>query len=87
MMSEAGFSLRKCNSNNKELERFFENEEIKEMGVNVENNDITFSEVQLNENKKISNNVLGMDWDKEKDQFVFEFGEFLGKCYDMNLKG
>ena len=38
--TEARLSLRKQNCCNKELERFFENEENKEIGVNVENNDI-----------------------------------------------
>jgi len=39
VMSEAGFKLRKWNYNKKEPERFFEKEEMKEKGVNLEISD------------------------------------------------
>lgn len=86
IMAEAGFHLRKWSSNNKVLQRIFESQVLEGKNTEVETgDDCTFSESQLSQNKCSFSKVLGMEWDKESDQFVFNFKEFLENISSITL--
>ena len=79
IMSGAGFNLRKWVSNNTEMQNYFnEKENIDKNNLTESGDDVTFLECQLNhENNSNFKRVLGIEWDTESDEFIFQFSEFV----------
>ena len=73
-MSEAGFDLRKWQTNDSKLQKFFDSQENSEIKVFNET-DITFSEEQFRPTK--NRKVLGLEWDIQSDEMVFQFEPFI----------
>ena len=77
-MKEAGFNLRKWISNSKKLTQWIDEEEgvpITEASV-VSEEDKTYTQTQLEVNNTVISSerkILGLNWDVEKDTFMFHF--------------
>ena len=81
ILGEGGFVLRKWMSNSVELQSFFDEKEgVKHDAVQE---DISFCESQFTSKASSFTTVLGVEWDKSTDEFVFNFGEFLSCCRSM----
>ena len=81
-LSEAGFYLRKWVTNDPELQRYFNSLSCADK-LEVENgDDISYFEAQEGCVKHVNKNlkrVLGVGWNLDTDEFVFEFDNFLSK--------
>ena len=69
-MSQAGFKLRKRATNDSKLQKFFETKILNET-------EITFSEEQFGPTKNNYKKVLGLEWDIQNDEIVFQFEPFI----------
>ena len=74
-MSEAGFDLRKSLTNDSKLQKFDSQENSKTKILNETN--ITFSEGQFGPTKNNYKKVLGLDWNIQNDEIVFQFEPFI----------
>ena len=78
IMQQAGFSLRKWVSNHPELQRYFDKQD-KVPSEKEDDRMLAESEivgVRETQNQKI----LGLDWNKDSDEIVFNFSDFLSQC-------
>ena len=74
ILSEAGFDLRKWTTNNVKLQNYFDAQEnIKVESKFQKIDDTTYLESQLPFSKNKFKRVLGVSWDQERDEFVFQF--------------
>ncbi|XP_066934625.1 uncharacterized protein [Clytia hemisphaerica] len=78
VLATAGLDLRKWKSNDRELQKFFDEQVIEPKCDGVV--DESFCKSQLGQKTVSSNKVLGMDWDKETDSLVVCLSEFVVKC-------
>ena len=89
-MKEAGFNLRKWISNSKKLTQWIDEEEgvpITEASV-VSEEDKTYTQTQLEVNNSIASSerkVLGLNWDVEKDAFMFYFDWLIRFAKELPL--
>ena len=81
-MSEAGFDLTKWVTNDSKLQNFFDSQENGETKILNETN-ITFSKEQFGKTKKNYKKVLGMEWDIQNNEIVFQFEPFI--CLEKSL--
>ena len=79
IMSEAGFDLRKWTTNDRELNEYIASMEGKSNSP-PPGNDNTYFKVMSPSINTHHKTVLGMEWDTEKDEFVFRFDDLLKKC-------
>ena len=76
ILSEAGFDLRKWVTNDSKLQQFFDSQENSETKISNET-DITFNEEQFGPAKNNYKKVLGLEWDIQNDEIVFQFEPFI----------
>ena len=84
VMKQAGFTLRKWISNDKDLQKLFDGERDS-VGKEIED-DSTFSDSQFfgtGEADKMK--VLGLEWVIDSDEFVFNFSDFLLRCNSVDV--
>ncbi|XP_065682359.1 uncharacterized protein LOC136095557 [Hydra vulgaris] len=79
---DAGFELRKWITNDHELQNYFnkkETNQCKNSKCNLKVDELKYfeSEIIKNENNNNFIKILGIEWDILKDEFVFEFKEFV----------
>ena len=81
-MSEGGFHLRKWTTNNQELQNYFDFDEkiiryseIEKQISNLDNS--TYLETELGKSNHEYKRLLGIGWDTKKDEFIFQFHEFI----------
>ena len=82
ILSEAGFGLRKWVTNDSKLQNFFDSQENSETKILYET-DITFSVEQFEPTKNNYKKVLGLEWDIQKDELVFQSEPFI--CFAKSL--
>ena len=76
ILSEAGFDLRKWVTNDIKLQNFFDSQENSETKI-LNETDITFSEEHYGPTNNNYKKVLGLEWDKQNDEIVFQFEPFI----------
>ena len=76
ILSEAGFDLRKWATNDSKLQNFFDSQENSKAKIFNET-DITFSDEQFGPTKNNYKKVLGLEWDIQNDEIVFQFEPFI----------
>ena len=76
ILSEAGFDLRKWVTNDSKLENFFDSQGNSETKV-INETDITFSEEQFEPTKNNYKKVLGLEWNLQNNEIVFQFEPFI----------
>ena len=76
MMAEAGFDLRKWKTNNKELQKYFDNKETPIECNNKIVDDLSYLDTEVCSEESSYARVLGVEWDVEGDTFVFRFDKF-----------
>lgn len=83
VMSGAGFVLRKWVTNDSELSSYFaSHENINGQGVKSNEDDASYCDTILPHADKNAT-VLGLRWDSNTDEFVFDFNNLLQKCLEM----
>ena len=75
-MSEAGFDLRKWVTNDSKLQNFFDSQDNSKTKI-LNETDIIFSEEQFGPTKNNYKKVLGLEWDIQNDEIVFQFEPFI----------
>ena len=86
VMNTGGFTLRKWRTNNKELQAFFDDKERLEgepIQLQKSEDDCNFADFQLGINSENMQTVLGINWDLEKDNFIFDFKNIIALCEKM----
>ena len=76
ILSEAGFDLRKWVTNDSKLQNFLDSQENSEAKI-LNETDITFSKEQFGPTKNSYKKVLGLEWDIQNDEIVFQFEPFI----------
>ena len=77
MMAEAGFDLRKWKTNSKELQKYFDNNKTPtECNIKIVN-DLSYLDIEFCSEESTYARVLGVEWDAERDTFVFRFSKFV----------
>ena len=76
ILSEAGFDLRKWLTNNSKLQKIFDSQENSKTKIFNET-DITFSEERFGPTKNNYRKVLGLEWDIQSGEMVFQFEPFI----------
>jgi hypothetical protein len=79
-MSEAGFDLRKWETNNHELRAYISSQEGVTSDLEPGEDDMTYFEIMSPDVKTNNKIVLGLEWDTNRDEFVFRFKDLLSKC-------
>lgn len=84
IMAKGGFCLRKWVTNSPILQDYFDKREgsLRCPG-NID--DLSYFESQMLSCKTTYLHVLGLEWDKNTDEFVFQFKEFLSRCKSMSI--
>ena len=77
MMAEAGFDLRKWKTNSKELQKYFDNNKTPIECNNKIVNDLSYLDIEFCSEESTYARVLGVEWDAERDTFVFRFNKFI----------
>ncbi len=93
IMNEGSFNLRKWLSNSKEVMSRINSDEkgiisTKSKEAQVVEDDQTFAKAKLEANPKAEeeqSKVLGLNWDRETDSFVFKFSHLLENETDKSL--
>ena len=81
-MSEAGFDLRKWETNHKELRAYITFQESCQLDTSPRADDTTYSKTTCNSSVEETKHsmVLGLEWDTIADEFVFRFDNLLSRC-------
>ena len=84
-MSEAGFDLRKWETNHKELKAYITSQESCQLDASPRGDDTTYSKTTCNSSVEETKHsmVLGLEWDTIADEFVFRFDDLLSKYSAM----
>ena len=83
IMSEAGFDLRKWETNSQELRAYISSQENVTSDLEPGGDDMTYFEIMSPDVKTNNKVVLGLEWDTSRDEFVFRFKDLLSKCAVM----
>jgi hypothetical protein len=84
IMSEAGFDLkRKWETNSHELRAYISSQEGVTSDLEPGGDDMTYFEIMSPDVKTNNKIVLGLEWDTNRDEFVFRFKDLLSKCAVM----
>ena len=85
IMLEAGFDLRKWETNHKELKAYITSQESCQLDTSLQADDTTYSKTTCNSSVEETKHsmVLGLEWDTIADEFVFRFDDLLSKCSAM----
>ena len=79
VMKEAGLDLRKWMTNDKRLQRFFDRgKESNE----TKKDEVTFAKSVNGTVNNGHHKVLGLEWDRESDELLFDFKDFIKKSED-----
>ena len=85
IMLDAGFDLRKWETNHQELRAYITSQEDYKLDISPGADETTYSKITCNPTVEKTNNsmVLGLEWDTNTDEFVFRFEDLLGRCLAM----
>ena len=83
IMSEAGFDLRKCETNSHELRAYKSSQEGVTSDLEPGGDDMTYFEIMSPDVKTNNKIVSGLEWDINSDEFFFRFKDLLSKCAVM----
>jgi hypothetical protein len=83
IMSEAGFDLRKWETNSHELRAYISLQEGVTSDLEPGGDDMIYFEIMSPDVKTNNKIVLGLEWDTNRDEFVFRFKDLLSKCAVM----
>ena len=85
IMLDAGFDLRKWETNHQELRAYITSQEDCKLDTSPGADETTYSKITCNPTVEKTNNsmVLGLEWDTNTDEFVFRFEDLLGRCLAM----
>ena len=76
ILSKADFNLKKWVTNASKLQKNFDSQENSETKV-LNETGLTFSEEQSESTKNNYKKVLGLEWDLQNDEIVFQFEPFI----------
>ena len=84
-MLDAGFDLRKWETNHQELGAYITSQEDCKLDTSPGADETTYSKITCNHTVEKTNNsmVLGLEWDTNIDEFVFRFEDLLGRFLAM----
>ena len=80
IMLEGGFNLRKWTTNDRKLNDYIVSRESEKVNSVTGSDDGTYFEIMSPNIDTRNKTVLGMEWDIERDEFVFRFDNLLQKC-------
>ena len=84
-MSEAGFDLRKWETNHKELGAYITSQESCQLDTSPRADDTTYSKTTCKSSAEKTKHsmLLGLEWDTTADEFVFRLDDLLSRCSAM----